>query len=94
MDEGSDRERADRVVRRVRDGEPVSEAVVAAVGEATGTSPVDTDDLVELDRLSDAVDTDALDALFSGGDGRLVFLYAGCEVAIDGGTRVLVTPLP
>jgi hypothetical protein len=93
MGERSDR--ADRVVRPVGEGERVSEAVVAAVGEATGASPGDVDDLLEFDPLSDAVDTDALDALFRDGtDGRLVFQYADCEVVVDRGIRVIVTPLP
>jgi len=67
-------------------------AVVEAVAGATGREPT------ELPVLADAVDTDALDALFRAGpDGRrpptrLSFDYAGVEVQLRGDGRVTVEP--
>ena len=70
-------------------GATVSEAVVSAVAELTGTDPL------SLDPLYTAVDPDALNALFSDGSdtdrsNRVEFTYSGCHVVVtpDGDVRV------
>lgn len=77
------------VDRSARTG-PVSQRVISAVAELTGTDPV------ALEPLYDAVDPDALDALFATGQGRsqrasrrVEFSYNGCdvEVSADGAVR-------
>ena len=67
------------------DGE-TSRAVVAAVAEAAGTAPT------ALPSLTDVVDPDALDALFSGDrtDGEVSFRYAGYRVTVTADRRVTV----
>lgn len=68
-----------------------STAIVRAVAAATGRDPID------LPRLYDRVDGDALDALLSRGSNpgngviRVSFAYAGVEVAIDTDARIEVT---
>lgn len=74
------------VVRKVRD-KSLGQVVVFAVGEARGVDPVDLDDC-----LYDVIDPDALDSLFTGGSGTLEFTFAGCQVAVHGGERVVVVP--
>lgn len=77
-------------------GETVSEAVVRAVAAATGrpATPGRDGPTDDLDELFDAVDPDALDTLFRGrSDGRVVFYWSDCEIAVDGGTTVVVRPL-
>lgn len=62
-----------------------SEAVVAAVAEREGVDPV------ELPRLFEAVDPDALDAIFADGrPGRVSFQYAGYDVTVCGSDQVTV----
>lgn len=82
--------------RPIASDETASEAVVLAVAAATGLSPSANDASGSGGRgpLSDAVDTDALDAMFDGNvqDCWLTFRWEGCEIVIDGGTRVVVTP--
>jgi hypothetical protein len=64
---------------------PASEAVLTAVADRAGTEPA------ELPPLYDAVDVDALDALFGGGKpGRVSFGYAGYEVTVCGRDQVAV----
>ena len=63
--------------------EPLSQAVVDAVARAEGVDPL------ELDApLYEAVDPDALDALFqteaAAVDGRIAFQYYGYEVTVTG----------
>lgn len=74
-----------------RDGR-ISETVVRAVAQATGT------DVLELDPLYYVVDPDALNRLFDA-DGtsqpspmELTFTMAGCEVVVRGDGEVVVTP--
>lgn len=74
------------VVRRVHE-ESLGQVVVFAVGEARGVDPADLDD-----RLYDVIDPDALDNLFTGGGGTLEFTFAGCQVTVHGGERVVVVP--
>lgn len=75
---------------RVRDASP-SEAVVEAVAEAEGVSPL------ALERpLYEVVDPDALDALFADSDGTVAdlrFTYHGytIEIAGDGGISLVET---
>lgn len=69
--------------------ETVSERVITAVSEATGTDPL------ELEPLYDVLDPDALNAIFAGGasaDTELRFAMAGCEVVVRGEGNVVVTP--
>lgn len=74
-------------IRLTLDEQPApSVAVVEAVAEATDVDPVN------LPPLHDAIDTDALDTLFTDrADGVLAFEYADCEVRVDGTTTVTVT---
>lgn len=71
--------------------ETVSEAVVSAVADATGQSPLEIPPLVE------TIDPDALNALFRTANGSesgilVSFEYADCYVTVDGETvRVEVT---
>lgn len=80
------------VERAVETETTVSERVVSAVADVTGTDPV------ELEPLYTAVDSDALDALFehspAGVDrtpARLEFTYSGCTVEVIGDGRVRVS---
>ena len=70
--------------------EPASEAVVEAVADEEGVSPVDV-----RPPLYAAIDPDALDELASrmsrrsdDSTGRIVFAYAGYEVTVHGGGEV------
>lgn len=66
--------------------EPLSQVVVEAVASAEGVDPLD----LEVP-LYDAVDPDALDALFRSGatvDGRVEFEYHGYEVTVTGDGHV------
>lgn len=64
---------------------PASEAVVAAVADREDVDPV------ELPRLFQAVDADALDAIFADGrPGRVSFTYAGYEITVCGRDQVTV----
>lgn len=73
--------------------EPLSDTVVRAVAEAAGVDPTELST-----PLIDAVDPDALDALFRpryGGsprqsDGRVAFTTNGYEVVVHGDGRVFV----
>lgn len=61
----------------------LSSAVLAAVAEREGVEPA------ELDRpLFDAIDPDALDALFERGSGRVRFTYLGYTVVAHSDGRV------
>lgn len=69
--------------------ETVSERVIDAVSEATGTDPL------ELEPLYNVVDPDALNAIFGGSvstDTELRFTMADCEVVVRGEGNVAVTP--
>lgn len=83
------------LVRPIAEDETVSRAVILAVEEATGrnATPTDDDQLGELDELYRAVDPDALDHLFRGGefDGTLEFFWEGRRIRVDGGTHVVVS---
>ena len=62
-----------------------SEAVVATVADRTGADPID------LPPLYDAIDPDALDAIFRDGrPGRVSFEYAGYEMTVCGRDQVTV----
>ena len=75
--------------RRVGD-DLTSEAVVRAVADVRNLDPID------LPPLHGVIDPDALDALFadtiagSSREGRLVFEYGGCTVALRSPDRILV----
>lgn len=64
-----------------RDQETPSEAVIAAVADATDQSPRD------LESLFETVDPDALDALVDWNDGEstvsVSFVYVGYDVTVD-----------
>lgn len=62
-----------------------SEAVVATVADRAGADPID------LPPLYDAIDPDALDAIFRDGrPGRVSFEYVGYEVTVCGRDQVTV----
>jgi hypothetical protein len=62
-----------------------SEAVLETVADRAGV------DATELPSLYDAIDPDALDALFRDGrPGRVSFVYAGHEVTVCGRDQVTV----
>lgn len=76
------------------DDENVSEAVVAAVADAKGVSPVDV-----TPPLYDAVDPDALEAIVAsmtcrpdGSTGRVEFSYGGYAVTVTCDGQVSVAP--
>lgn len=71
----------------------ISDEVVFAVAEATGT------DMTQLEPLYNVIDPDALDQLFQTpvnefprSDGRVVFTMEGCEVTVHASGEVVVTP--
>lgn len=71
--------------------ETLSQAVVETVASAEGVDPLD----LEVP-LYDAVDPDALDALFQSGiavDGRVEFEYYGYDVTVTDGGRVTLDAL-
>lgn len=73
----------------VQTHERVTEAVVSAVAEEANVSPL------ELEPLADAVDPDALNALFDGGTAVAVeFTYHGFAVSVSGDGRVSVDGRP
>ena len=66
----------------------VSEAVLAAVAEREGV------DEMELEvPLYDAINPDALNALFQNGRGHVSFQYAGYLVTVDHDQNITLTPL-
>lgn len=67
------------------DSEPLSQTVVEAVARAEGADALD----LEVP-LYDAIDPDALDALFQSGDGYIEFVYYGYEVTVGGDGRVSI----
>ena len=69
--------------------ETVTEAVVHAVAEQRGVSPLD------LDPIATVIDPDALNALFREGLSgvRIEFEYSGSLVAVADGDVVSVTPV-
>ena len=73
---------------RAADGtvDEASRRVVESVADAAGTAPT------ALPSLTDVVDPDALDALFSGDrtDGEVSFRYAGYRVTVTADRRVTV----
>lgn len=78
---------------RVGDGTAV-EAIICAVAEAEGTSPLHLDP-----PLHDVVDPDTLDRLFAPTrdgvgipEGRVVFPYRGHEVTLHADGRVTIGP--
>jgi hypothetical protein len=80
----------DAVTRFESMGGSPAESVVAAIATAAGTDPLD------LPPLNDAVDADALNAIFAdtrGSDqrsGSVAFEYSGYEVTVDGDGRAMV----
>lgn len=89
---GSD---SDPVVRSRGNDESASESVILAVSDATGTDPL------QLPRLGDVVDPDALDDLFladsqwtddsRGTEGGTVsFRFSGCDVTVHADGRTVV----
>lgn len=70
---------------RRRPDETVSEAVISAVADVTGQSPL------EMTPLAKTIDSDALNALFQTGNGNdsgiaVTFEYSDCYVTIDSET--------
>lgn len=77
------------------DGRTVTESVVIAVSEATGTSPM------ELPPLATVIDPDALESLVSGAADRphessmtARFAYTGHVVIVDASGEIAVEELP
>lgn len=77
---------------RSAENRSVSEEVIHAVSEATGTDPT------QLELLYDIVDPDALDQLFHAQSGlpqsdhRVIFTMEDCEVTVHASGKVAVTP--
>ena len=70
---------------QIEPGDRPSESVVTAIASLTDASPM------ELEPLYDAIEPDALDAMFdhaqetdTPGEQRLTFAYAGFEVSVTG----------
>lgn len=93
VDVGADSE---PVIRDREAGESASESVVSAVSEATGTDPL------QMPRLGDVIDPDALNALFLGdsawadgtgsGGGTVSFRFNHCAVTVHADGRTVVSP--
>jgi hypothetical protein len=86
----------DPVTRSREVDESPSESVIRAVSEATGTDPL------QLPRLGEVVDPDALDALFLSDSqwiddsrgtetGTVNFRFSGCEVTVYADGRTVVS---
>jgi|AntRauMinimDraft_4_1070384.scaffolds.fasta_scaffold00083_28 hypothetical protein len=83
------------VIRSREAGDSPSESVIRAVSEATGTDPL------QMPRLGNVIDPDALDALFfadsawaeSDGDdgGTVSFRFGGCDVTVHADGRTVVS---
>lgn len=80
------------VVERSVTSETVSETVVYAVAEATGSDPE------SIEPLYHVVDTDALDTIFetkrvgpAGSPNRVAFTYCDCEVVVSADGTVQVS---
>lgn len=71
-------------------GQTVTERVIRAVANGTGTDPL------ELPPLAATIDPDALNALIRTlSDGEVSFRYAGCAVTVDGSGDVRIeNPVP
>lgn len=88
----------DPVIRSREGDESASESVVHAVSEATGTDPL------RMPRLGDAIDPDALDALFladsewadasAASGGTVAFRFNGCDVSVHADGRTVVSRTP
>jgi len=88
----------DTVVRSRETDESPSESVVRAVSEATETDPL------QMPRLGDVIDPDALDALFltdsawaeadGDGEGTVAFRFGGCDVTVHADGRTVVSRTP
>lgn len=82
------------------DDESLSEAVVTAAAQATGTDRPgghEGPDEGVLPPLFEAIDPDALDALFADADGRqregtVAFRYNDCLVTVDSAGQIFVEP--
>lgn len=74
------------------DGEPLSVAIALAVADATDT------DVTELEPLHYTINADALDRLFEPrvnghrAGGSVTFAYSGCEVTVNAGGSIDVSP--
>lgn len=66
----------------------LSLSVVTAVADAERLDPIDL-----VSPLAEAIDPDALDALFRNGTGRVSFDYCGYRVTVDANGTVDVSPL-
>ncbi|WP_290819322.1 HalOD1 output domain-containing protein [Halovivax sp.] len=69
------------------DGATLSLRIVEAVAEREGTDPLEL-----TEPLYDAVDPDALDALFEGlaDDASLTFAYHGYRITVDGAGEIVL----
>lgn len=65
-------------------GEQLSLEIVTAVAAKTGREPS------EMEPLHNVVDTDALDRLFRGANGRVSFPYEGYHVVVEADGTVTV----
>jgi len=93
VDAGTD---PDPVIRHRDGNEQPSESVVSAVSEATDTDPL------EMPRLGDVIDPDALDALFLAesawaepdgeGSGTVSFRFNDCDVTVRADGQTVVSP--
>lgn len=101
MTSADHRDPSPAVTYRCTPDEPLSRGVVEAVAEAADVAPMPgaADDDAALEPLYDAVDPEALDAVFrplrsdaAPAGGRITFSYAGCEVTAASDGRITVRP--
>jgi len=97
---GDQQDRKSAIVYECDPDEPLSRGVVEAVAEAADVDPIPgaaADGDAALEPLYDAVDPEALDAVFrplrsdsGSARGRITFFYAGCEVTAGSDGRISV----
>ena len=74
--------------QQMRSEQPLSTAVVDAVAAREGIDPVELPE-----PLYHAVNTEALDSLFSDTTGRVTFHYLGYEVTVESSGDIALEPL-
>jgi len=97
MTNADHRDREQAITYRCDPDEPLSRGVVVAAAEAADVAPMPgaAADGAALEPLYDAVDPEALDAVFrplrsdaAPAGGRITFSYAGCEVTAGSDGRI------
>jgi hypothetical protein len=67
----------------------LSRTVMERIAAREGTTPAELSE-----PLYSAIDPEALDGLFRGSSGQVVFTYQGYEVTVTSESDISVTPLP